>query len=168
MVSTTDSRMLAALKAGGADYFLSVPCKLLGGMIESLEQDDSVMYFPVTREEEGLGMCLGASLAGRLPCILMQDSGLGNCVNALASTLQYFQTPLVIVISLRGTPGEKVGAQVPMGKMTKELLALLRIPMLHCHRPEDLNELETFTRHARVSEGPVAVLMDFNLAESGQ
>ena len=168
MASTTDSRILTALKAAGTDYFLSVPCKLLGGMIESLELDNSVLYYPVTREEEGLGMCLGASLAGRLPCILMQDSGLGNCVNAFASTLQYFQTPMVIVISLRGTPGEKVGAQVPMGMMTKDLLALLRIPMLHCHRAEDLDELETFVNHARVCEGPVAVLLDFNLVESAQ
>lgn len=168
MASTNDSKILTALKAAGTDYFLSVPCKLLGGLIESLEQDHSVQYYPVTREEEGLGMCLGASLAGRLPCILMQDSGLGNCVNAFASTLQYYQTPMVLVISLRGTPGEKVGAQVPMGMMTKDLLALLRIPVLHCHHGEDLNELETFAHHARVAEGPVAVLIDFNLAESGK
>lgn len=168
MASTNDSRILTALKAAGTDYFLSVPCKLLGGMIETLEGDNSVQYHPVTREEEGLGMCLGASLAGRLPCILMQDSGLGNCVNAMVSTLQYFQTPMVMVISLRGTPGEKVGAQVPMGMLTKDLLAMMRIPVLHCHRAEDLSELETFTRHARISEGPVAVLMDFNLAESGK
>jgi len=168
VVSTNDSKILTALKEGGADYFLSVPCKLLGGMIEGLEQDNTVQYYPVTREEEGLGVCLGASLAGRLPCILMQDSGLGNCVNAFASTLQYFQTPMVMVISLRGTPGEKVGAQVPMGMMTKDLLALLRIPVLHCHRPQDLDELQTFTHHARIAEGPVAVLIDFNLAETGK
>ncbi len=168
MASTNDSRMLASLKAGGVDYFLSVPCKLLDGLIENLEQDNNVPYYPVTREEEGMGMCLGASLAGRLPCILMQDSGLGNCVNALASTVQYYQTPMVMLISLRGSPGEKVGAQVPMGMLTKELLGLLRIPVLHCHHSSDLDELETFVNHAKVSEGPVAVLMDFNFVQEGQ
>ena len=89
------AQLVAALKLTGVDFFVSVPCKLLAGQIRLLEQDAEVCYLPVTREEEGFGLCAGASLGGHMPCILMQDSGLGNSVNALkfAPQLLYLNIP---------------------------------------------------------------------------
>jgi sulfopyruvate decarboxylase subunit alpha len=155
--------IISYLKKGGADFFLSVPCKLLANMIAILENDKDVFYSAITREEEGMGICAGAYLGNKLPCIMMQNSGIGNAVNSIVSLLQLYQMPVVFLISYRGTPGELVGAQAGMAKVTKEILQTLRIPMLHCSSEKDLDKISTFTAYAKVIENPVAILCDFNL-----
>lgn len=159
------AQLVATLKAAGVDFFVSVPCKLLAGQIRLLEQDTDVCYLPVTREEEGFGICAGASLGGRMPCILMQDSGLGNSINALKSLIQFFQIPVVMLMSYRGSPGEPVPAQVPMGLMAPELLKLMQIPVLNCHQPGDLGDIGSLVEHARIAQSPVAIFIDFQLME---
>ncbi len=63
------------------DFFVSVPCKLLANLIAKLEHDADVVYYPVSREEDGVGMACGAYLAGRRPAVVMQNSGFGNSAN---------------------------------------------------------------------------------------
>ena len=156
-------QIISNLKKGGADFFLSVPCKLLSNMITILEADNDIYYSAIPREEEGMGICAGAYLGNKLPCIMMQNTGLGNSVNSIVSLLQLYQMPVVFLISYRGTPGEPVGAQGGMAKVTEEILQTLRIPMLHCSSENDLEKISTFTAHAKIIENPVAILCDFNL-----
>ena len=156
-------KIISNLKEGGSDFFLSVPCKLLANMITILEADKEVYYSAIPREEEGMGICAGAYLGNKLPCIMMQNTGIGNSVNSIVSLLQLYQMPVVFLISYRGTPGEPVGAQGGMASVTQEILDTLRIPMLHCSDEKDLEKISTFTNHAKVIEGPVAILCDFNL-----
>jgi len=156
-------KIISNLKEGGSDFFLSVPCKLLANMITILEEDKEVYYSAIPREEEGMGICAGAYLGNKLPCIMMQNTGIGNSVNAIVSLLQLYQMPVVFLISYRGTPGELVGAQGAMASVTEEILDTLRIPMLHCNDEKDLDKISTFTNHAKVIEGPVAILCNFNL-----
>ena len=158
-------KIISNLKEGGADFFLSVPCKLLANMITILENDKEIYYSAIPREEEGMGICAGAYLGNKLPCIMMQNTGIGNSVNSIVSLLQLYQIPVVFLISYRGTPGEPVGAQGGMGSVTEDILNTLRIPMLHCNIEEDLDKISTFTNHAKVIESPVAVLCNFNLME---
>ena len=156
-------QIITNLKQGGADFFLSVPCKLLANMITILETDKDVYYSSIPREEEGMGICAGAYLGNKLPCIMMQNTGIGNSVNAIVSLLQLYQMSVVFLISYRGTPGEPVGAQGSMASVTQKILDTLRIPMLLCSDEKDLEKISTFTKHAKVIEGPVAILCDFNL-----
>jgi len=156
-------QIVSNLKKGGADFFLSVPCKLLANMITILEDDNDIYYSAIPREEEGMGICAGAYLGNKLPCIMMQNTGIGNSVNSIVSLLQLYQMPIVFLISYRGTPGEPVGAQGAMAKVTEEILQTLRIPMLHCSSENDLEKISTFTAHAKIIENPVAILCDFNL-----
>ena len=156
-------KIIINLKKADVNFFLSVPCKLLANMIEILENDNEVYYSSVPREEEGMGICAGAYLGNKLPCIMMQNTGIGNSVNAIVSLLQLYQIPVVFLISYRGTPGESVGAQGGMASVTEEILNTLRIPMLHCNTERDLDKISTFTNHAKVIEGPVAVLCNFKL-----
>jgi sulfopyruvate decarboxylase subunit alpha len=156
-------QIISNLKKGGADFFLSVPCKLLANMITILEDDNDIYYSAIPREEEGMGICAGAYLGNKLPCIMMQNTGIGNSVNSIVSLLQLYQMPVVFLISYRGTPGEPVGAQGGMAKVTEEILQTLRIPMLNCSSENDLEKISTFTAHAKVIENPVAILCDFNL-----
>jgi len=156
-------QIISKLKDGGVDFFLSVPCKLLANMITILEDDKEVFYSAIPREEEGMGICAGAYLGNKLPCIMMQNTGIGNSVNSIVSLLQLYQMPIVFLISYRGTPGEPVGAQGAMASVTEDILNTLRIPMLHCNTEQDLDKISTFTNHAKVIESPVAVLCNFNL-----
>jgi sulfopyruvate decarboxylase subunit alpha len=155
--------IISCLKEGGADFFLSVPCKLLANMIAILENDKNVYYSAIPREEEGMGICAGAYLGNKLPCIMMQNTGIGNSVNAIVSLLQLYQIPVVFLISYRGTPGEPVGAQGGMAKVTEKILQSLNIPILTCSEEKDLENIHTITQHAKVIESPVAILCDFNL-----
>ena len=156
-------KIITNLKEGGADFFLSVPCKLLANMITILENDKDIYYSAIPREEEGMGICAGAYLGNKLPCIMMQNTGIGNSVNSIVSLLQLYQMPAVFLISYRGTSGEPVGAQGGMASVTEDILNTLRIPMLHCNTEDDLDKISTFTNHAKVIESPVAVLCNFNL-----
>tara|TARA_Y100001970_G_C13995056_1_gene730273 strand:+ start:310 stop:810 length:501 start_codon:yes stop_codon:yes gene_type:complete len=156
-------QIISKLKDGGVDFFLSVPCKLLANMITILEADKEVFYSAIPREEEGMGICAGAYLGNKLPCIMMQNTGIGNSVNSIVSLLQLYQMPIVFLISYRGTPGEPVGAQGAMASVTDEILNTLRIPILHCNKESDIHKIETQSKHAKVIEGPVAILCNFDL-----
>jgi len=130
------------LKDAGLNFFVSVPCKLLDGLIPLIEKDKEIIYTPVTREEEGLGILAGASLAGKRPAILMQNSGLGNSINAVCSLTNYYGLPVVFIISHRGTEGEIIDAQRPMGSVTKKLLETADIPYHEIKSPDDLHLLD--------------------------
>ena len=78
-------QILLNLKKGGVNFFLSVPCKLLANMISILEKDKNIYYSSIPREEEGMGICAGAYLGNKFPCIMMQNTGIGNSVNSIVS-----------------------------------------------------------------------------------
>jgi len=120
-------KLYRLLKEQGLNFFVAVPCKLLAELISLLEHDQEITYAPVTREEEGLGILAGAFLAGKRPAIVMQNSGIGNCINAICSLLNYYQIPIVLIVSHRGGEEEKIDAQKPMGEATKPLLASAKI-----------------------------------------
>ena len=155
-------KIIDNLKNCGVDFYLSVPCKLLANMIDILEKDKDVYYSAVPREEEGMGICAGAYLGNKFPCILMQNTGIGNSINAIVSLLQLYNIPIVFLISYRGTPGETVAAQAGMAKITEEILSNLKIPMLICSE-KDLEEIRTYTNHAKIMETPIAILCDYQL-----
>ena len=110
------------LKDAEIDFVVSVPCVNLSKLLEMVDEDEEIMHIPVTREEEGIGICAGAYMGGRKPAILMQNSGLGNSINALKSLMELYKFPLVIIISHRGTEGETICGQIPMGESTPRLL----------------------------------------------
>ncbi|MEA3282753.1 MAG: sulfopyruvate decarboxylase subunit alpha [Euryarchaeota archaeon] len=124
----SSTKAYRALKKAGIDFVTSVPCVNLRGLLDLLESDPDIMHTPVTREEEGVGMCAGAYLGDANPAIVMQNSGLGNSINALASLSLLYKMPLLMVLSHRGDLGEQISAQVPMGQLTPKLLDNLGIP----------------------------------------
>jgi sulfopyruvate decarboxylase subunit alpha len=121
-----EESIIEALKNNNIDFLCNIPCVFFSRLIEMLEQNFEVLK--ITREEEGVGICAGAYLAGKRPCLVMQNSGLGNSVNALASLNKTFKIPLLLLVSHRGVEGEKIVAQVPMGEATPGILDVLGFP----------------------------------------
>ncbi len=152
-----------ALKEVGINFIVSLPCVNLGKVMELVECDPEIIHVPVTREEEGFGICAGAYLGGKKPAILMQNSGLGNSVNVLASLYELYHLPILMVMSHRGTEGEFMNAQVPMGKATPRVLEALEIPYYNPKTPEDAFEvIKNAWNQAQSNGTPVGILLDIS------
>jgi len=159
-------QLLVELKRNGADYFASVPCKLLGDLIDLLEHDSTITHVPATREEEGLGLCAGAFLGGQTPVLVMQNTGVGTIVTSLFSLALFYNLPITMIISHRGTPGEKIGTQVPMSNAVKPLLDVVGIPYFPFNHHRDVKKVGRLVQHAQVAQRPVAALLDFDFWRS--
>ncbi len=154
------------LRRAGIDFIASVPCVKFGPLLNLISQDPAVQHVPVTREEEGIGICAGAYMGGKRPALLMQNSGLGNCINALASLDLLYGIPLIMVVSHRGTEGEKIAAQVPMGRATVPLLDALGIEHC-CPTPaQGVERLLWAAERAFDLRRPVAVLLNLDFWRS--
>jgi len=142
-----DQQIVKIIEDVGVDIVCSVPCNLLDSVLQLLD-GSPVRHVPVTREEEGLGILAGAALAGKRPLLLMQNSGLGNCVNALASLTGLYKAPLFLLMSHRGGVSERIVAQKPMGTAAPAVLDALGIPRTDIAKAADLEQLETSMRSA--------------------
>lgn len=120
-------------------HFATVPDYIVSQVLEHLWADPESTVVTATREEEGLGILSGAYLAGKRGALLMQNSGLGNCVNTLGSLNVASQIPVVLVISHRGDIGEFNAAQVPMGQATEHILDAVDVRHV---MPTTIEELE--------------------------
>jgi sulfopyruvate decarboxylase subunit alpha len=155
------SAVFAGLKRAGIDFAASVPCINLGQLLDLVRSDPEILHLPVTREEEGVGLCAGAWMGGKRPALLMQNSGLGNMINALASLNLLYGLPLLMIISHRGLEGESIAAQMPMGRLTPKLLEAMEIPTF-VPSPEQAEEEIAVAWRATAGRRPAAVLLDLN------
>lgn len=150
------------LKEENTRFIVSVPCKLLDELIRLVDADPEFTHVPVTREEEGIGICAGAFLGGELPVIMMQNSGLGNSINAIASLISLYGIPLIMIMSHRGTAGEKIKAQIPMGKMVPKLLEDMEIEYKIILHGNDVGEIRKIIKKASEGSKPMAILLPFS------
>src|SRR5689334_23440005 len=90
-------------------------------LIKLCEADAELQLVRLTTEEEGIALAVGAWLGGDKSVLLMQSSGVGNCINML-SMLQVCQIPLAMLVTMRGDWGEFNPWQVPMGRAAKTVL----------------------------------------------
>jgi sulfopyruvate decarboxylase alpha subunit len=128
-------------------------------LIELCHADKDMAAVPLTTEEEGIGLAAGAWLGGERAALLMQSSGVGNCVNALtlASNCSF---PLLIIVTMRGEWGEFNPWQIPMGQATPDTLRLAGVHTLRLERAEEA--LATVTAAGKLAfggYGAVAVLI---------
>ncbi|MHA2366398.1 MAG: sulfopyruvate decarboxylase subunit alpha [Candidatus Hodarchaeales archaeon] len=133
--------LLRNLIQSGIKCFLSVPCRNLQSLISLLEKRKDIIYTPVTREEEAVGIAAGMFLAGKKTAILMQNSGFGNSINAICSLLNYYEIPVLFIVSHRGTKGEKIMAQVPMGDAVIPILKSIGVSTFEIAENKDLLQL---------------------------
>lgn len=113
--------VFAALGAAGVSQVCFVPDAGLARIIDACLADNSLKTTRLTTEEEGVALALGAWLGGERTALLMQSSGVGNCVNML-SVLAETRSPLLMVVTMRGEWGEFNPWQVPMGRAAPAVL----------------------------------------------
>ena len=152
-----ESEIIAFLKENGFDFGVTFPSSKLKSLLKIIEDDEEIFTVPVTREEEGVGVCAGAYLAGKKPFMLIQSSGLGNSFNAIASLLKTYRIPILIIAEHRGSYNEKIPAQVPLGAALPGMLDAMEIPFMMISSHSD--SLEEFSASSfRDGEPHVALL----------
>jgi len=109
------------LKGAGVRQVGYVPDAGHKRLIELCLADPELRAVVLSTEEEGIGLLAGAWLGGARGALLMQSSGVGNCINALG-TVRECRFPLLMLVTMRGQKGEFNPWQVPMGQATPAVL----------------------------------------------
>lgn len=104
-------------------------------LIELCHADKAMKPTVLTTEEEGIGILAGAWLGGERGVLLMQSSGVGNCINTL-SLSKICGFPLLMIVTMRGDWGEINPWQVPMGQMTAASLKLAGVITYEVTQPD--------------------------------
>ncbi len=149
---------LEALKAHGFDFFCGVADSTVASLIGELSRDPAG-YLSATREDLAVGMASGATLAGRRSAVLMQNSGVGYCLNALTSLNLIYKIPLLLIVGYRGYQGKDAPEHRVMGAHCEALLREVGIEVF-VPEPEKLSEAvaqaDAVMRERRV---PAAILI---------
>lgn len=149
------------MKDAGINFIVSVPSKNLSRLLEMIDRDDDLIHIPVTREEEGIGLCAGAYLGGKKTAIVMENSGLGNSINALKSLTELYEFPLLMVMSHRGSEGEKMCGEIPMGESTPLILEAMDYPFFKPGTPEGAYEdIRNSWELSQDTKKPVSILLE--------
>ena len=128
--------IFAALKATKIRQVGYVPDAGHSRLIELCRADPEIRAISLTSEEEGVALAAGAWLGGQRAALLMQSSGVGNCINMLSLT-KSCRFPLVMLITMRGEWAEFNPWQVAMGTKTQAALELMDVLVYRAEQPEE-------------------------------
>jgi len=151
------------LRSMDISLFTYVPDAGHSTMIGRALGDPDVVTVPLATEEEGVSLLAGAHLGGTRGALLMQSSGVGNCINMLSLT-NIGRFPLVSIISMRGDYGEQNPWQFPMGQGTQPCLEAMGTICQRVETPDDvLPAAEAAVNMAYRSDQSVALLLSQRL-----
>jgi sulfopyruvate decarboxylase subunit alpha len=150
--------IVAGLKEAGVNLVASVPDINMMQLINLLYEDGEIAHVPVGREEEGIGVCTGAHLAGKQPALLMQNGGLLNSCNGITTTALQFGIPILLLVYYAGDMGDNAFHMV--GLVTEPVLQGLGIKYAVMRDPATVKQdISGAVTAARSSKRPVALLL---------
>jgi sulfopyruvate decarboxylase alpha subunit len=135
--TTWQDELYDLLRANNVTQFSYVPDAGHARMIDRSLADPGVQSVALTTEEEGIALAAGADLGGARSVVMMQSSGVGNCINFL-SLMKGGRFPLLAIVSMRGDFGEGNPWQFPMGQAVEPVLEAMGVICLRIERPEDV------------------------------
>lgn len=128
-------------------------------LIRLCESDKKMSVIRLTSEEQGVALLGGAWLGGKKGVLLMQSSGVGNCINMLSLSTSC-QLPLLILVTMRGDHAEFNPSQVPMGDATETVLSAMGVLVRRADTHEDVvQEVSGALRMTYNTFRPMAVLI---------
>ena len=123
----------------GYNFYTGVPDSTLGSIFAVLENDQQYNYLLAPREDNAIGLAAGAYFGGLRPMVLMQNSGIGHCLTALASLASMYRIPLLLTIGWRGHDGSDAPEHRMLGNLLPALLRLMEIQFL-APEPADVHK----------------------------
>lgn len=151
------------LKASAVAQVSYVPDAGHAALIRRVEAEPGMRGIVLTTEEEGVALAAGAWLGGERSALLMQSSGVGNCVNML-SLIRMGRFPFLALVTMRGEWGEFNPWQTPMGTATEAALRLMDVHVLRATEPDEVGAVvEAAAMMAYEAGTPSAVLLSQRL-----
>lgn len=159
-------QFIDSLSAAGVDYFVGVPDSLLKDVLSYIDETvPRSRHIIAANEGNAIGIAAGYNLAtGKVPCVYLQNSGLGNAVNPLTSLAdqEVYSIPMLLVIGWRGEPSVMDEPQhKKQGRITPALLDTLEIPYT-----TDLTKVGEMVEFAKQDSSPVALLVHADAFEA--
>ena len=137
---TWQERLADELVEAGVEVAAWVPDKRLAPIGTRLAER-GITLRTLTREEECFGYAAGHRAAGGMPLVMIQCSGLGNSINAIGSLVIPYGLGFPVVISMRGTLGERNPAQMPLGRATVAMLDALGVQSFALSSPDAVSRI---------------------------
>ena len=157
------AQVYAALKQARVRQIGYVPDAGHAHVVEAARADPDMRAVVLTTEEEGIALAAGAWLGGERAALLMQSSGVGNCINMLSLPVNC-RMPFLTLVTMRGEWAEFNPWQVPMGTATPAVLAAAGVHVRRADSPADVAEIVAASAAlAFDSAVPVAVLLSQRL-----
>jgi sulfopyruvate decarboxylase alpha subunit len=148
-----------AFKQAGIEQIAYVPDAGHTELIKDCEADNAMAVACLTSEEEGVAMLAGGWLGGKRGALLMQSSGVGNCINML-SIIEECRFPLLMLVTMRGEWGEFNPWQLPMGQSTQKVLEDVGVYVQRVERSDDVHDVVFAAAQMTFSTSrPIAVLL---------
>ena len=157
-------KILNLLRKKKINFLCGVPDSVLKKFSNLAENHKSIKHIVAVNEGSAISIGVGFYLSTKkIPCIYFQNSGLSNAINPLVSILhsKVYSIPALLMIGWRGSPNKKDEPQhIVKGKITRELLRLLKIKYCILRKTSDLKRLSKIIIHAKKFSSPVACLIE--------
>lgn len=152
-------RIVKALVAEDVTIATSLPDSWLSALIARVDRESSMRHVRVAREDDGVGICAGASLGGKKAVLVCQNAGLLLSANALAGYAHHHQLPFVVLAVLRGSYEDRFYYQMYKGLVTERVLGALAIPWHVIETIDDVATVGAAVRESQLARKPVVVLL---------
>lgn len=150
------------LKKEGFGFVSGVPCSYFTPLINIFSSDSYFTHIPAVREDISVGLSAGAFLAGKLPVVYMQNSGLGYSLEAFASIHLIYHIPTLVLMSYRGPQDQNMEEHEIMGKHSEGLLELFQMQYAILDGKSPVGSLSDIKETLRTTKKPYFLLITKN------
>lgn len=150
-----------SLKRHGINFAAGVPCAAQKKILYCFLNDDEMIYIQTSREEDAIGVATGAHFAGKFPIVMMQNSGLANSINAIASLCIPYKIPMLLLVTWRGYSEDtnEPPYHHVMGKSTIPIMEELGIPVNIITKENPELAISITTKEVRKKQIPAVMLL---------
>lgn len=154
---TPEDEVVEILKNNKIDAVATLPCDRIKSLLLAIEKN--IETIPLTREENGIGICAGMYLGGKHVVMVIQSTGIGNMINALESLNLTYNIPLPVLTSWRGVYNEAIQAHIQLGKKLPEILDAAGIPYTIILSKKEIHKVEHAIQDCFINNHPHIVLI---------
>ena len=154
---TPEQEVVRILKKNRIDVAATLPCDRIKALLPLIAKN--MKTIPLTREENGIGICAGIYLGGGRPVMVIQSTGLGNMINALLSLNLTYGIPLPIIASWRGVYKESIEAQWQLGRKMPAILEAAGIKYTVIESQKDIFRLDEAIKESFSNSLPHVILV---------
>lgn len=157
LMQSPEEKVVEILQNNMVNVACTLPCDRIKTLIPLIEKN--IKTIPLTREENGIGICAGIFLGGGRPVMVIQSTGIGNMINALESLNLTYGIPLPVLVSWRGVYNEPIEAQVEFGRKLPAILDAAGIKYTTVLEEAELDKIDLAIKYSFNNRLPYVVLI---------